>query len=81
MSTHVVEVNVDATKVVEHKVSYRIGALDRVWVTVKGLEKPRVSAAVRHCAGGELHCTYSAAMNSRDFLSVQSYVLSACAFV
>jgi hypothetical protein len=40
--THVVQVNVDAAKVVKHKVADGIGALDRVGIAVKGLEEPWV---------------------------------------
>ena len=43
LSTYIVQVNVDAAKVVQDKVSNRISALNRVWVAVKGLEEPRVS--------------------------------------
>jgi hypothetical protein len=41
--TYVVQINVDSSKMVEHKVSYRIGALDRVPVGIKGLKEPRIS--------------------------------------
>ncbi|KAH9872774.1 hypothetical protein J1614_005168 [Plenodomus biglobosus] len=41
----IVEINVYAAKVVEHKVSNGIGALDGVWVAVEGLEEPGVSGA------------------------------------
>jgi hypothetical protein len=40
--TYIVQVNVDTTKVVQHKVSNRVGALDGVGVAVKCLEEPRV---------------------------------------
>lgn len=40
--THIVQVNVDATKVVQHEVSNGVGALDRVGVAVECLEEPRV---------------------------------------
>lgn len=44
--TYVVQVDVDASKVVQHEVSYRIGALDRVRVAVKCFEEPRIPAEV-----------------------------------
>jgi hypothetical protein len=40
--TYVVQVDVDSSIVVEHKVSYRIGAHDGVRVAVERLEKPWV---------------------------------------
>lgn len=42
MCAYIVEVNVDAAKVVEHKVSDRVGALDGVGIAVKSLEEPGV---------------------------------------
>jgi hypothetical protein len=47
--THVVQVDVDASKMVQHEVAYGVGALDGVRVAVEGLEEPRVSAAVSRC--------------------------------
>jgi hypothetical protein len=41
-STYIIQVNVDSAKVVQHKVSNGIGALDGVRIAVKGLEKPWV---------------------------------------
>ena len=41
-STYIVQVNVDATKVVQHKVSNRVGTLDGIGVAVERLEEPRV---------------------------------------
>lgn len=40
--THVVQINVDAAKVVKHKVPNGISALDGVGVAVKSLKEPRV---------------------------------------
>jgi hypothetical protein len=40
----VVQVDVDAAKVVQHKVSDRVGALDGVRVAIERLEEPRVLA-------------------------------------
>jgi hypothetical protein len=42
--TYIVQVYVDSAKVVQHKVSYRVGALDRVHIAIKGLEKPWISS-------------------------------------
>lgn len=41
-STYIVQINVNASKVVQHKVSNRIGALNGIWVAVERLEEPRV---------------------------------------
>lgn len=40
--THVVQINVDAAKVVKDKVPNGIGALDGVGIAVKSLEEPWV---------------------------------------
>lgn len=40
--TYIVEINVDATKVCEHKVSNGVGTLNWEVVPIEGLEEPRV---------------------------------------
>lgn len=40
---YIVQVYIDAAKVVQHEVSYRVGALDWVDIAIKGLEEPRIS--------------------------------------
>ena len=41
-STYIVQINVNATKVVQHKVSNCIGALDGIRVAIKRVEEPRI---------------------------------------
>jgi hypothetical protein len=50
--TYIVKINIDSSKMVKHKVSNRIGSLDRVWVAVEGFEEPRVSRIVRTLSSG-----------------------------
>jgi hypothetical protein len=66
--------------VMENKVSYGVGTLDRIRVTIKGFEKPGISNTLSTTAMVvTIKCTYSAAINSRAFLSVQSYrIVSLC---
>jgi hypothetical protein len=40
--TYIVEINVDATKVVEHKISYGIGALNGIGICVERLQEPGI---------------------------------------
>lgn len=58
---------------VEHEVSYRVGTLDRIGVAVEGLKEPWISSVCQRSVHVDaIEDAYSAAMNSRDFLSVQS---------
>ena len=41
-STYIVQVNVDAAEVVQHKVADRVGEMDGVGIAVERLEEPRV---------------------------------------
>jgi hypothetical protein len=41
--THVIQIDVDAPKMGQHKVAYSIGPLDRKSVAVKSFEEPGVS--------------------------------------
>ena len=54
--TAVIQVNVNAAVVYKDKVTYRICALDVVWVLLERLEKPRIFClykVVRFCVGPE----------------------------